>query len=62
MPSRFETYVEPFCGGAAVFFALASERERPFRQAILSDKNEDLIACYRAIQSAIARSRERLLR
>ncbi len=51
MPAKFETYAEPFCGGAAVFFALASESTRPFRRAILSDKNEDLIACYRAIKA-----------
>lgn len=49
----FETYAEPFCGGAAMFFALAAEPRRRFKKAILSDKNEELVALYRAIQGEI---------
>jgi DNA adenine methylase len=60
MPARFETYAEPFCGGAAVFFALASEPDRRFKKAILSDKNEDLIACYRAIKNQVGALIKRL--
>lgn len=50
MPKKIGTYVEPFCGGAAVFFQLAGERKRRYGHAILTDKNEHLIALYRAIQ------------
>ena len=53
MPERMGTYVEPFCGGGAVFFRLAAEPRRRFERAILADKNEHLIALYRAIQTRI---------
>jgi DNA adenine methylase len=49
----FNTYAEPFCGGAAMFFALALEERKRFKKAILADKNEELIALYRAIQSDV---------
>lgn len=51
LPAVIDTYYEPFIGGAAVFFALASERR--FKKAILSDKNPDLIELYRAIRSDV---------
>lgn len=44
-PSTYNTYYEPFLGGAAAFFALSPEK------AHLSDLNEDLIGVYLAIQS-----------
>jgi len=53
------TYAEPFAGGAALFFALAGERlegkrkRRPFERAVLSDRNEDLVACYRAVRDDV---------
>ena len=53
------TYAEPFAGGAAVFFALAAERvaaqrgARSYERAVLCDQNEDLIACYRAVQKKV---------
>jgi DNA adenine methylase len=53
LPAKMRTYVEPFAGGAAVFFALASESPRPFKRAILVDQNEELVACYRAIKSEV---------
>lgn len=59
-PGTFDTYAEPFCGGAAMFFALGNETRRRFRRAILSDKNEELIALYRAIQSDVGRLVDRL--
>jgi DNA adenine methylase len=56
LPKKIGTYVEPFSGGAALFFALASEkgpRGRRFERAILVDRNEDLIACYRAVRDQV---------
>jgi DNA adenine methylase len=51
LPSSIDTYYEPFIGGAAVFFALASEKR--FRRAVLSDTNPDLVALYEAVQSDV---------
>lgn len=51
LPETIDTYVEPFAGGAALFFALASDERGPrFRRAILADRNEELVACYRAVK------------
>lgn len=44
LPERIGTYHEPFVGGGAVFFALASEGR--FRHAVLSDTNLNLISLY----------------
>lgn len=51
LPERIETYYEPFVGGAAVFFALASERR--FRRAVLSDLNAELVDVYRGIKKDV---------
>lgn len=53
MPAAIDTYVEAFAGGAALFFALASEERPRFQRAVLSDKNTDLVACYRALRDDI---------
>ena len=53
---RIGTYVEPFAGGAALFFALCNREQRKngtFERAILCDQNEDLLACYRAVKSDV---------
>lgn len=48
LPERMGTYYEPFIGGAAVFFALATERR--FKRAVLSDRNAALIDVYAGLQ------------
>jgi DNA adenine methylase len=50
-PRHIDTYVEPFLGGGAVFFALAAEKR--FGRAILGDANGDLIACYTAVRDDV---------
>ena len=50
MPKKIGTYIEPFAGGAALFFALASTAKPRFQRAQLNDKNEELVACYRAVR------------
>lgn len=52
VPDRVKTYAEPFSGGAALFFALP-EANKSFSKAILSDQNQDLIACYRAVRDDV---------
>jgi DNA adenine methylase len=56
VPTDVRTYVEPFAGGAALFFALAEDvaaHKRTMTRAILADRNEELIACYRAVKSDV---------
>lgn len=59
VPTTMRAYAEPFSGGAALFFAVASERagvakgRRTFEKAFLADQNEDLIACYRATRDEV---------
>ena len=45
------TYVEPFLGGGAVLFHMLETHRDRLSKIIISDINEDLIACYRIIQS-----------
>ncbi|MBN2192047.1 MAG: DNA adenine methylase [Polyangiaceae bacterium] len=51
LPERIDTYFEPFVGGAAVFFALASRKR--FRRAVLADRNAELVDVYRALQQDV---------
>jgi DNA adenine methylase len=44
LPAKIETYVEPFVGGGALFFALAEQKR--FKKAILNDTNAELINAY----------------
>src|SRR5262249_22596751 len=47
------TYIEPFAGGAALFFHLASSNSHTFDRAVLVDKNPELIALYRAVKADV---------
>ena len=49
-PKKMDAYVEPFVGGGALFFALASEPERRYKEAFIIDSNPDLIDAYAAIR------------
>jgi len=51
VPPRVRTYVEPFLGGGAVFFALASQRR--FERAVLGDVNGELINCYETVRDDV---------
>lgn len=53
-PERFDRYVEPFLGGAAVFFGLKPER------ALLSDINSELIELYEVMRDLPAVLWERM--
>ncbi len=46
IPQQVDRYVEPFMGGAAVFFHLAPEK------ALLNDINAELVNCYNVIKSS----------
>lgn len=57
MPSRFDTYVEPFVGGGAVFFALAGmdcgwkgKCDCTYPKSALGDINDDLINFYKVLR------------
>ena len=43
-PGTFNKYYEPFVGGGALFFALQP------KQAVLADKNTELINCYKQVR------------
>lgn len=47
LPKDIDIYFEPFLGGGALFFHLASK----VNQAYLSDKNDELIVAYNAIRT-----------
>jgi len=59
-PGEFDTYAEPFAGGAALFFHLATQEKRCFRRAILCDRNADLVALYQAIQGKVQKLIDRV--
>ena len=52
IPSRFNRYLEPFLGGAAFFFHLASDRNLRFKP-LLSDTNTELINAYKVVRNSV---------
>jgi DNA adenine methylase len=50
-PPSFGTYFEPFLGGGAVFFHLASRKR--LTRAVISDLNRDLMNCYVVLRDNI---------
>lgn len=51
LPDSFRSYLEPFTGGAALFFHLRNNNR--FFRAQLSDQNEELINCYKIIRDHV---------
>jgi DNA adenine methylase len=51
IPARFDNYYEPFLGGGAVFFYLASNRAN--YKAILADINSELINAYCCVRDRV---------
>jgi DNA adenine methylase len=46
-PAHFNTYIEPFVGGGALFFALQPAK------AVLADSNPELINCYTVVRDQV---------
>lgn len=54
IPSDFDTYIEPFCGGGAVFFDLEPKK------AIINDINSRLVSFYITVARAYPRLHQEL--
>lgn len=52
IPSKFNSYFEPFLGGGAMFFHLISDKNLTFT-AYLSDTNEELIKTYKVVKECV---------
>jgi DNA adenine methylase len=57
-PKSFEGYHEPFVGSGAVFFYLynlkqSGDLKASFKRVSLTDSNEELINCYRAVRDGL---------
>lgn len=52
-PPSIETYYEPFVGGGALFFRLATDPDRRPRRAVLNDLNAELMATFRAVRDDV---------
>lgn len=55
IPKEFDRYMEPFAGGAGVFFAL-----QPEGKVLLNDKSADLIAFYKSLKNLVFEKELRL--
>jgi DNA adenine methylase len=63
VPGEMGAYVEPFVGGGALFFAVASEvaqGKRRMVRARINDRNAELVATYRAVRDDVERVIEAL--
>jgi DNA adenine methylase len=54
-PERFGRYIEPFVGSAAVFFDLHAAGRLAGHDALLADRNPDLIGCYLMVRDEVDR-------
>jgi DNA adenine methylase len=52
-PASFGRYLEPFVGGGAVFFHLYNQGQLQGKHIVLADQLEELINCYRVIQTQV---------
>jgi DNA adenine methylase len=52
-PQSIDTYYEPFLGGAALFFALASDPDLAPRRAVLNDQNHELVTMYEVVRDQL---------
>ena len=52
-PAGFRRYIEPFAGGAAVFFHLYNQGRLQGRQVFLLDNLAELIGVYRVVQTQL---------
>lgn len=52
-PKNFGTYFEPFLGGGAVFFHVASNKNNTPFKAVLSDVNDELMITYSVIEKKV---------
>src|SRR5919205_2377774 len=52
-PRRFERYFEPFLGGGAFFFYLASVKHQQIKASYLSDVNAELINAYKVVNDDV---------
>jgi DNA adenine methylase len=62
-PASFNSYFEPFLGSGAVFFDLHASGRLDGHPVVLTDRNPDLIGCYRAVGRnpvAVVRALDRL--
>lgn len=59
-PREMQTYYEPFLGGGAFFFALASDPDLAPRRAVLNDANRELVTTYEVVRDDVHALMERL--